>query len=96
MICRGLHIKDYIIWKIRQAQKGRIPIGPRQNRRPDGPAPNFKVLPLRMPAELVRGLDEARERLGLRSRMELMRRALHAFLLEAGEVRVAGVFAPEA
>ena len=47
-----------------------------------------------MDAELVAQLDEARERLGLSSRMELFRRSLHAFLLEAGEVRVAEMFAP--
>jgi len=32
----------------------------------------------------------------LKNRMELFRRSLHAFLLEAGEVRVAELFAPEA
>ena len=89
--------RRYLIWKIREAQKGRIPVGPRGNsRRADGEALDFKVLPLRMEAELVTQLDEARERLGLKSRMELFRRSLHAFLLEAGEVRVAEMFAPEA
>ena len=91
----GSSAKNYLIWKIRQAEKGRIPVGPR-GRRSEGEAANFKVLPLRMEAELVTQLDEARERLGLKSRMELMRRSLHAFLLEAGEVRVAELFAPEA
>ncbi|MFH1474939.1 MAG: hypothetical protein ABIG85_03680 [Chloroflexota bacterium] len=86
----------YLKWKIRQAEKGRIPVGPRGARRADGEAPDFKVLPLRMEADLVTQLDEARERLGLSSRMELFRRSLHAFLLEAGEVRVAEMFAPEA
>ena len=86
----------YLKWKIRQAEKGRIPVGPRRTRRADGEAPDFKVLPLRMEAELVTQLDEARERLGLASRMDLFRRSLHAFLLEAGEVRVAELFAPEA
>ena len=47
-----------------------------------------------MEADLVTQLDEARERLGLPSRMALFRNALHAFLLEAGEVRVAELFAP--
>jgi len=88
--------KRYLVWKIRQAQKGRIPVGPRGTRRADGEAPDFKVLPLRMEAELVTQLDEARERLGMKSRMDLFRRSLHAFLLEAGEVRVAEMFAPEA
>jgi hypothetical protein len=92
----GSSAKNYLIWKIRQAEKGRIPVGPRRTRRTDGEAPDFKVLPLRMEADLVAQLDEARERLGLKSRMDLFRRSLHAFLLEAGEVRVAEMFAPEA
>ncbi|MFO8071437.1 MAG: hypothetical protein R6V85_06140 [Polyangia bacterium] len=49
-----------------------------------------------MEADLVTQLDAARERLGLKSRMDLFRRSLHAFLLEAGEVRVVELFAPEA
>ncbi len=92
----GSSAKRYLVWKIRQAQRGRIPVGPRGRTRGDGPAPDFKVLPLRMEADLVAQLDEARERLGLKSRMDLFRRSLHAFLLEAGEVRVAEMFAPEA
>ena len=85
--------RNYMIWKVKQAIKGRIPIGPR-TRRTAGEAGDFKVLPLRMEAELVEQLDEARERLGLPSRMELFRRSLHAYLLEAGEVRVAELFSP--
>ena len=92
----GSSAKNYLIWKIRQAQKGRIPVGPRRSRRTEGEAANFKVLPLRMEADLVTQLDEARERLGLKNRMDLMRRSLHAYLLEAGEVRVAELFATEA
>jgi len=88
--------RAYLIWKLREAQKGRIPIGPRRSRRADGEAADFKVLPLRMEVDLVTQLDEARERLGLKSRIELFRRALHAFLLEAGEVPVAQLFAPPA
>ena len=90
----GSSNRAYIQWKVRQAQKGRIPTGPRRTRRAEGEAADFKVLPLRMEAEIVTQLDEARERLGLKNRMELFRRALHAFLLEAGEVRVAEMFAP--
>jgi hypothetical protein len=86
----------YLKWKIRQAEKGRITVGPIQRRHGDGPPPDFKVLPLRMEADLVVQLDEARERLGLGSRMDLFRRSLHAFLLEAGEIQVADLFAPEA
>ncbi|OGQ95963.1 MAG: hypothetical protein A2284_11520 [Deltaproteobacteria bacterium RIFOXYA12_FULL_61_11] len=93
--------RRYLVWKIREAQKGRIPIGPRGNsrrasRRADGEALDFKVLPLRMDAELVAKLDEARERLGLKSRMELLRRSIHLFLAREGEAEVAALFAPEA
>ena len=84
--------KPYLVWRIRQAQKGKIPIGPRPTcSTAAGP---HKVLPLRMEETLVAELDQARERLGLPSRMALFRSALHAFLLEAGEVRVAEMFAP--
>ena len=88
----GSSHRGYILWKLREAAKGRIPIGPRKRVTRD--PGSVKVLPLRMDAELVQQLDEARERLGLSSRMELFRRSLHAFLLEAGEVRVAEMFAP--
>jgi metal-responsive CopG/Arc/MetJ family transcriptional regulator len=49
-----------------------------------------------MDAELVAKLDEARERLGLKSRMELLRRSIHLFLAREGEAEVAALFAPEA
>ena len=88
--------KAYLVWKLREAQKGRIPIGPRRNRRADGESADFKILPLRMEADLVTRLDEARERLGLKSRVELFRRALHGYLDGEGEADVAALFAPEA
>lgn len=65
-------------------------IGPIQRRTAEG---EFKVLPLRMAAETVAALDEARVRLGLKSRMELIRQALQAYLDQAGEQEVAGLFA---
>lgn len=80
----------YLVWKIRQAEKGRVRIGPIQRGTAEG---EFKVLPLRMAAETVTALDEARVRLGLRSRMALIRRALHAYLDQAGEADVAALFA---
>jgi hypothetical protein len=89
--------RRYLVWKIREAQKGRIPVGPRGNaRRADGEPLDFKVLPLRMESELVSKLDEARERLGLKSRMELLRRSIHLFLAREGEAEVAALFTPEA
>lgn len=84
--------KAYLVWKLREAAKGRISIGPRATRA----AADFKVLPLRMDAELVTQLDEARERLGLPSRMDLLRRAIHTYLDSQGEAEVAALFATDA
>ena len=80
----------YLAWKIRQVEKGGLRIGPIQRRTAEG---EFKVLPLRMAAETVAALDEARVRLGLKSRMALIRRALHAYLDQVGEQEVAMLFA---
>ncbi|MEZ4265477.1 MAG: ribbon-helix-helix protein, CopG family [Myxococcota bacterium] len=86
---------SYLIWRVRQAEKGKIPVGPRAARTSDGETVEFKVLPLRMEAELVAKLDEARERLGLKSRMDLFRRALGVYLEGAGEVEVGKMFGAE-
>jgi hypothetical protein len=97
--------RNYLLWRVHQAEKGRIPVGPRQPRQPrraegEGGAPqtsqDFRVLPLRMESSLVEQLDEARERLGLRSRMALFRAALQSYLTAAGEHDVAALFAAEA
>ena len=82
----------YIIYRIREAQKGRVTTGPLTTRGTDGEPVDFKVLPLRMEASLVTQLDGARERLGLKTRMELFRRALAAYLGEQGEAEVAALF----
>jgi hypothetical protein len=81
----------YLIWKIREAQKGRIPVGPRRSAHREGVT--FKVLPLRMESDLVDKLDEAWKRQGLHSRMDLFRKSLQAFLQNAGEADVAAMLA---
>ncbi|RMG49144.1 MAG: ribbon-helix-helix protein, CopG family [Acidobacteria bacterium] len=85
--------RRYLIWKIRQAERGLIPVGPRRRR--EGPPPVYKVLPIRLEADTVARLDEAWRRQGLKSRMELFRRALHDYLAAHGEDGVAALFAPE-
>ncbi len=82
----------YLVWKIHEAQRGRVPVGPR--RRADRPA--VKVLPLRMDASLVLQLGEAWRRMGLSSPMDLFRRALQLYLAEAGEIELAGKLASPA
>ena len=86
----------YLIWKIREAKKGRIKTGPVRRRYADGEAPDMKVLPLRMEAEIVARLDEARERLGLKTRMDLFRQSLADYLTAAGEHEVAQLFTEQA
>ncbi len=81
--------KAYLIWKLREAAKGRIPLGPRTSTRGDGPAPDMMVLPLRMEREAVEAMDEAWKRLGLKSRTDLFRWALRAYFQGAGEAEVA-------
>jgi hypothetical protein len=79
-----------MVWKIREAQKGKVRIGPRLPRAHD--AEPTKVLPVRVPAAAVGPLDEVRRRLGLRSRNEMIHKAMAAFLINAGESDLAGHF----
>lgn len=92
----GSSDRRYLIWKIREARKGRIKTGPVRRRYSDGEAPDMKVLPLRMEAEIVARLDEARERLGLKTRMDLFRKSLADYLTAAGEHEVAQLFTEQA
>jgi hypothetical protein len=69
----------YLVWKLRQAQKGRIRVGPIERRGP-GDAADVKVLPLRMTAAEVEALDDAWRRLGFKSRTAMIRRAIAGML----------------
>jgi hypothetical protein len=83
--------KAYLIWKIREAQKGRIPLGQRKNAHREGVT--FKVLPLRMEAAVVDKLDEAWRSRGIKNRMEFFRGALCHYLKELGAEDAAARFA---
>ena len=85
----GSSDKAYLVWKIREARKGRIPIGPRKSARHEDVT--FKILPLRMEATVVDKLDEAWKRHGLHSRMDLFRKSLHDYLAGVGENDVAAL-----
>ncbi len=69
----------YLVWKLRQAQKGRIRVGPIERRAP-GEAADVKVLPFRMTAAEVEALDEAWRRLGFKSRTAMIRKAIDGML----------------
>jgi hypothetical protein len=77
----------YLRWRLRQAERGLIRVG--AERRVARGGDDILVLPLRMPAPVVERIDEARRRLGLASRAELFRRALHRYFVESGEREVA-------
>ena len=83
--------KAYLVWKIREAQKGRISVGPRKNAHREGVT--FKVLPLRMESAVVDKLDEAWRSRGIRSRMEFFRGALGLYLKQLGAEDAAALFA---
>jgi len=77
----------YLRWRLRQAERGLIRVGS-EPRVAHGDN-DILVLPLRMPAPVVERMDEARRRLGLASRAELFRRALHRYFVDSGEREVA-------
>jgi hypothetical protein len=83
--------KPYMIWKIREAQKGRIPVGLRKNAHREGVT--FKVLPLRLEAAGVDKLDDAWRSRGIKNRMEFFRGALGCYLKQLGAEDAAELFA---
>ena len=83
----------YIRWKIREAEKGRITIGPRTSHERTGEPLDVKVLPLRLEAAAVERMDEAWRSRGIRSRMEFFRRALSHYLTHVGADDAAAMFA---
>jgi len=85
-----------LIWRVQQAEKGRIPTGSRRRKlRPDGEPIAHKVLPIRVPADAVPTLDEAWKRRGIANRSQFIRRAAHEFLEKPGETEAAAVFAAD-
>jgi hypothetical protein len=86
--------KAYIVWKIREAQKGHIPLGPRKNAHREGVT--FKILPLRMEAAVVDKLDEAWRSRGIKNRMEFFRGALGHYLKKLGAEDAAALFGNDA
>jgi hypothetical protein len=72
--------RTYLLWKIREAEKGRIPVGPRKTRERNGEPVDVKILPLRLEAEVVERMDEAWRTRGIKNRMEFFRGAIGAYL----------------
>ncbi len=80
----GSSDRNYLIWKVREAEKGRITIGPRTTPERSGEPLDVKVLPLRLEAAIIERMDEAWRTRGIKSRMEFLRRAIGHYLTHVG------------
>ncbi len=88
--------KRYLIWKVREAEKGRIPVGPRRVRERAAEPADVKILPLRLEADVVESMDEAWRSRGMKTRMQFLRRALGHYLSHLGAADAAAKFAGDA
>jgi len=79
-----------LVWKIREAEKGRIPVGPRGSRR-EGSS-NVRILPIRLEEQVVEKMDAAWRGQGMKTRMEFFRRAIGQYLEQMGESEAAALF----
>ena len=86
----GSDDRRYLIWKIREAEKGRIPVGPRPAR--TGEPADVKILPLRLESAIVERMDDAWRTRGIKNRMEFFRRALGHYLSHLGAEEAAALF----
>jgi len=68
------------VWKIRQAQRGKVPVGPVRRAAAEGEATAYKVLPLRFTAASVDQMDAIWRALGMRSRTDFVRTAIDAYV----------------
>ncbi len=83
----GSDDRRYLIWKIREAEKGRINVGPRKTRARDGEPLDVKILPLRLEADVADKMDEAWRAKGIKNRMEFFRGAIGHYLAHLGARR---------
>lgn len=72
--------RGYLAWRIREAEKGRIPVGPRRICQRDGEPVETKTLPFRLESAAMVQMDEAWRARGIKSRMEFLRRAVGHYL----------------
>jgi hypothetical protein len=83
----------YLRWKVREAERGRVPVGPRETRTASQEAvTDMRILPLRLDAPRVAALDATWRAKGMKSRMDLFRRALAHYLAHVGAHGAAALF----
>lgn len=86
---------SYLKWKIREAEAGRINVGPRPERELKVREDGKRVLPFSFDDEAVKALDKAWRDAGLPSRTRLVTRALYNELKAMGATEAAAHFAPD-
>jgi len=76
--------RGYLQWKIREAERGRINVGPRKaSAIAHGPG-CLRVLPLRLDVSTIERMDEAWRSRGIKSRTEFLRGAIGHYLERLG------------
>jgi hypothetical protein len=80
--------KGYLIWKIREAEKGHVPIGPVQGRERAHEPADIKVLPLRIESAALAHIDGVWRKHGFGNRTTFLRSAIEHYLthLDSAEV----------
>lgn len=78
----GSENKAYLIWKIREAEKGHVPVGPVNGRSRAAEPVDMKVLPLRIESAKLARVDEAWRKHGLRNRTTFLRAAIEHYLAQ--------------
>ncbi|MBU8901014.1 ribbon-helix-helix protein, CopG family [Corallococcus sp. M34] len=86
----------YLRWKIREAEAGRVPVGPRLAREAKVREDGKRVIPLSFGAEALEGLDKTWRNAGMPSRTEFFRRAIRRYLVDMGAPEAAALFAQDA
>lgn len=91
----GSENRAYLQWKIREAEKGRVPVGPREDRKRKNARADdtMQILPLRASSQQVQALDTAWKSAGLKSRMHFLRAAIKRELKRLGAPEAAELFA---
>ncbi|WP_434345747.1 DUF2924 domain-containing protein [Myxococcus virescens] len=84
----------YLKWKIREAEAGRVPVGPRPEREVKVREDGKRVIPLSFDAEALEALDKTWRNAGMPSRTHFFRRAIRRYLVDMGAPEVAALFSP--
>lgn len=84
----GSDDRAYLIWKIREAENGRVPVGPRKVHA----AGEMTTLPFRIPTAASEAMDAAWRARGVKSRNRFLQEAVGHYLAHLGDGNAAEQF----